>query len=71
MHFPTGRSQEPWKKCLSPGLSQELYRISLGSVVATERRKINNNAVFKMFENKDMSAAEETATGLRWNDFGR
>lgn len=25
----------------------------------------------KMFENKDMSVAEETATGLGWNDFGR
>ena len=48
MHFPTGRSQESWKKSLSPGLWQELYRISLESIVAPERRKINNNVVFKI-----------------------
>ena len=72
------------KKCLSPGLGQELYKISLGMIIVPERRKINNTAVscqkdtgtcstffkIKCLKTKTQSFAEETATGLRCNDLG-
>lgn len=84
MHFPSEGIQEPLKKCLSPGLGQELYKISLGMIIVPERRKINNTAVscqkdtgacstffkIKCLKTKTQSLAEGTATGLRCNDLG-
>lgn len=80
-HTPRFRTMNAFSHWEKPGTLEETSESRSGSGAVQDKSGINcftrkkkdkqqHRFQNKMFENKDTSLAEETATGLRWNDLG-
>ena len=80
-HTPRFRAMKAFSHWEKPGTLEERSESRPGSGAVQDKSEINcctrkkkekqqRRFQNKMFENKDMSLAEATATGLRWNDSG-